>query len=78
MKSFLQSLILPLPLFQEGQLSITSERMCSITGKSLRGLNLPRISVSRLAVRLDMTVTVLIRLLNSLKYGIVEHTVKPV
>ena len=35
-------IILSLLLIQEGQLSISVERMCTSTGKPLRGLSLPR------------------------------------
>ena len=34
--------ILPLPLNQEGQLSVSGKRMCRSTGYQLRGLSLPR------------------------------------
>ena len=45
-----------LPLFQEGQLSVTGESMC--TKYWLGGLSLPRKSVIRLTDRLDMTLDV--------------------
>ena len=42
------TVILSLPLIQEGQLSVSGERMCTI---SLRGLSLPSKSVVRLTDR---------------------------
>ena len=39
--------ILPLPLIQEGQLSVTDESMCAGTSEQLGGLSLPRNSVNR-------------------------------
>ena len=36
------TVILSLPLIQEGQLSVSGERMCTSTGHPLRGLSLPR------------------------------------
>ena len=41
-------MIHPLQLIQEGQLSITGESMYTSTRRMLRGLNLPRKSMSRL------------------------------
>ena len=46
---------LSLPLIQEGQLSVCSERICTSTGQLLRKLNLPRKSVVKQADRLNMT-----------------------
>ena len=49
-----------LPLFQEGQLSVTGESMCtkySVVNR-LGGLSLPRKSVVRLTDRSDMTLDV--------------------
>ena len=45
-----------LPLFQEGQLSVTGKSMC--TKYRLGGLSLPRKSVVRLTDRPDMTLDV--------------------
>ena len=39
--------ILPLPLIQEGQLSVSGERMCTILVNRLRGLSLPSKRVAR-------------------------------
>ena len=36
------TVILSLPLIQEGQLSVSGERICTNTGPSLRGLSLSR------------------------------------
>ena len=36
------TVILSLPLIQEGQLSVSGERMCTSTDHPLRGLSLPR------------------------------------
>ena len=36
------TVILSLPLIQEGQLSVSGKRMCTSTGQPLRGLSLPR------------------------------------
>ena len=41
------TVILSLPLIQEGQLSVTGERMCTILVNRLRGLNLPSKHVVR-------------------------------
>ena len=41
------TVILPLPLIQEGQLSVSGERMCTSTGKLHRRLSLSRNSVAR-------------------------------
>ena len=49
------TVILSLPLIQEGQLSVSGERMCANTGEWLRGLSLPKKSVVRKTDRLDMT-----------------------
>ena len=51
--------ILILPLIQKGQLSVTGENICISIGKLLRGVSLPRKSLStcRLTVRLDMNLT---------------------
>ena len=38
----ISTVILSLPLIQEGQLSVSGERMCTSTGLPLRGLSLPR------------------------------------
>ena len=46
MKYFL--VILSLPLMQEGQLSVTGERMCTVIINRLEGLSLPRKSAVRL------------------------------
>ena len=43
----LSTVILSLPLIQEGQLSVSSERMCTILVKLPRGLSLPSKSVIR-------------------------------
>ena len=48
-----------LPLFQEGQLSVTGESMCTkVLVNHLGGLSLPRKSVVRLTDRPDMTLDV--------------------
>ena len=47
--------ILSLPLMQEGQLSVTGERMCTVLVNCLEGLSLPRKGVVRLTDRLHMT-----------------------
>ena len=50
-----------LPLFQEGQLSVTGESMCTkywLTAFGLGGLSLPRKSVIRLTDHPDMTLDV--------------------
>ena len=47
-----------LPLFQEGQLSVTGESMCTKYWLTLGGLSLPRKSVVRLTDRPDMTLDV--------------------
>ena len=47
-----------LPLFQEGQLSVTGESMCTKYCNRLGGLSLPRKSVVRLTDRPDMTLDV--------------------
>ena len=39
--------ILSLQLIQDGQLSVSDERMCTSTGEPLRGQSLPRKSVVR-------------------------------
>ena len=44
------TVILPLLLIQEGQLSITSKSMCTSNGKPLRGLSLPRKKVDWLNI----------------------------
>ena len=44
-----------LPLFQEGQLSVTGESMYKVLFNRLGGLSLPRKSVVRLTDRPDMT-----------------------
>ena len=36
------TVILSLPLFQEGQFSVSGERICTSTGRSLRGLSLSK------------------------------------
>ena len=60
MKSFLYFYsLLPLPLFQEEQMSVTGESICTSFAKPLRRLSLPRKSVSRLTDQLDMTLTML-------------------
>ena len=46
-KMFFFLVILPLPLIQGGQLSVSVERMCTNTGLLLRGQNLPRKSKVR-------------------------------
>ena len=55
------AVILPLQLIQEGQFSVTGKNMCASTGKPLRGLSMPKKSVSRLTDMLDMTSIVLTR-----------------
>ena len=47
--------VLPLPLIQEGQLSVIWECMCTHTGRRLRRQSLTRKSVSRLTDWLGMT-----------------------
>ena len=48
-----------LPLFQEGQLSVTGESMChEVLVNRLGGLSLPRKSMVRLTDRPDMTLDV--------------------
>ena len=47
-----------LPLFQEGQLSVTGESMHEVLVNRLGGLSLPRKSVVRLIDRPDMTLDV--------------------
>ena len=44
---YFSTVILSLPLIQEGQLSVSGERMCTNTGYPLRGLSLHRKSVVR-------------------------------
>ena len=59
MTLWILALVLSLPLsqIQEGQLSVSSRSMCTSTGLLLRGLSLPRKSVSRLTDWLDMILT---------------------
>ena len=47
MKYFLRSFSRSLPLIQEGQLSVSGERMCTVLVNRLRGLSLPSKSVVR-------------------------------
>ena len=47
-----------LPLFQEGQLSVTGESMCMTYWYCLGGLSLPRKSVDRLTDHPDTTLDV--------------------
>ena len=46
-REIFSTIILSLPLIQEGQLSFSGERMCTNTGQPLKGLSLPRKSVVR-------------------------------
>ena len=56
--------IISLPLKEERHLSVSGERMCTITGYPLRGLSMPRKTVVGKTVLLDMILIVLTGPLN--------------
>ena len=54
----ISTLIFPLPLIQEGQLSVSGVSVCTSTSWPHRRVSQPRKSVSRLNDRLNMAITV--------------------